>query len=338
MEQEIKFCTTPDNVSIAYASVGSGPPFVKVANWMNHLEQDWQSPVWRHLLDEFARDHQFLRYDERGTGLSDRKVEDLSLDAFVSDLEAVLDTVGLDKFPLFGISQGGPVAVAYAHRHPERVTHLVLLGTFATGWKKVPDLSPAAVERRKAEIALIKHGWGNDNPAFRQFWTTLCIPDGNAEEIESFNELQRNSASPETASRIFEAIGDFDVSHLLPQLDLPVLSLHSRNDATVNFEEGRRLASMVPGAKFVPLESNDHLLLKHEPAWGRFVLEVRRFLGCEIETTERPTEVLQTKTCPTCSRTYSDANVNYCLDDGTRLSSAYTGTVSDGSNPTKIMP
>lgn len=319
MEQEIKFCTTVDDVRIAYASVGSGPPFVKVANWMNHLENDWQSPVWRHLLDEFSRDHQFVRYDERGTGLSDRRVDDLSLDAFVNDLESVIDSVGLERFPLFGISQGGPVAVAYANRHPEKVTHLILLGTFATGWKRIPNLSEKTIEKRKAEATLIRHGWGNENPAFRQLWTTLCIPDGTQVEIDSFNEAQRVSTSPETAARIFEALGDIDVASILPKLDLPVLVLHSRNDATVRFEDGRRLASMIPRAKFVPLESNNHLLLRREPAWARFVDEVRRFLGREISKPSLATETPELKTCPKCSRTYADDSLNYCLDDGTRL-------------------
>ncbi len=318
MEQEIHFCTTSDNVSIAYASVGSGPPFVKAANWMNHLEFDWRSPVWRHLLDEFSSDHQLVRYDERGTGLSDRNVSELSLDVFVDDLAAVVGRLGLEKFPLLGISQGGPVAVAYAIRHPEKVSHLILFGSFASGWKR-SNLDEKILENRRAQLTLIRQGWNSKNPAIRQLWTTLCIPDGRPEEAESFNELQRESVSPETAARIFDAIGDLDVREMLPLLEVPVLVLHSRGDSMVQFEEGRRLASMIPRAKFVPLESRNHLLMDHEPAWTVFVEEVRRFLGREVSMSEQITEVLQLKTCPSCSRTYADESLNYCLDDGARL-------------------
>jgi pimeloyl-ACP methyl ester carboxylesterase len=316
MDQEIQFCTTADNVSIAYASVGTGPPLVKAANWMNHLEYDWESPVWSHFLEEFARDHTIVRYDERGTGLSDRRVEDFSLDGFVRDLEAVIDASQLETFPMLAISQGGPVAIEYISRNPGRVSKLVLHGSFPTGWKRIPDLPSAAIERREAEISLIRHGWGNENPAFRQFWTTLCIPDGNEEEECSFNEMQRISVSPENAARIFEAIGDFDVSDRLPILDIPVLVLHSRLDATVTFEEGRRMASMIPGAKFVPLDSRDHLILRHEPAWQVLVHEIRRFLGREARETA---QTLFLKRCGKCSRVYSDETMLYCLDDGTSL-------------------
>jgi pimeloyl-ACP methyl ester carboxylesterase len=328
MGQEIQFCTTSDKVRIAYALSGSGPPFVKAANWMNHLEYDWKSPVWRHLMDEFSRDHQLIRYDERGTGLSDRRADDISFEAFVNDLEAVVDATGIERFPLFGISQGGPVAIAYANRHPEKVSQLILLGSFATGWKRIPNLSKAAMEKRQAEVTLIRHGWGNENPAFRQFWTTLCIPGGSPDEIDSFNELQKVSTSPETAARIFEALGEIDVSSLLPKLRLPVLVLHARQDATVGFEDGRRIASSVPGARFVPLESKNHLLMGHEPAWERFVSEVRRFLGCE---TISSSQTVKAVICPTCSRLYTDVSLNYCLDDGSKLSpTPDAGNVRDG--------
>lgn len=317
MHQEIQFCTTADNVNIAYASVGSGPPFVKAANWMNHLELDWQSPVWRHLLEEFSLDHQLVRYDERGTGLSDRAVADLSLDAFVSDLEAVVDAAQIDQFPLLGISQGGPVAIAYAVRNPEKVSHLILFGSFAAGWKK-SSLPADVLEKRFAQVSLIRQGWGSKNPAFRQFWTTLCIPDGHPDETASFNELQKASASAENAARIFEAIGDFDVSDLLPELEVPVLILHSREDATVPFEEGRRLASAMRNARFVTLESRDHILLSHEPSWQRFVREVRNFIGRDrlnIPDSD-PTRLL--KVCSACGKFYGE-EMRFCLDDGTPL-------------------
>jgi len=333
MEQEIQFCSTPDNVSIAYASIGEGPPLVKAANWMNHLELDWKSPVWGHLLTEFSRDQRLIRYDERGTGLSDRKVDDLSLDAFVSDLEAVIEAVGLERFPLLGISQGGPVAIEYASRHPEKVTHLVIFGSFSAGWKK-SDLDDAILEKRQAEATLIRQGWGSKNPAFRQFWTTLCIPDGRPDESESFNEMQRASASAENAALIFEAIGDFDVRGRLSKLDLPVLVMHSRDDATVPFEEGRRLASAIKNAKFTPLDSRNHLLMRHEKAWPTFVDEIRSFLGRQAEAaTDANTRKM--RTCPSCRRKYADEMV-FCLDDGTRLAD-HGEDASHGNDETQIL-
>jgi pimeloyl-ACP methyl ester carboxylesterase len=318
MEQEIRFCTTADDVRIAYASVGSGPPLVKAANWLNHLEFDWESPIWRHLLDEFSRDHRLIRYDERGNGLSDWRVHDLSLESFVCDLESVVDAVGIDCFPLLGISQGAAVAIAYAVRHPEKVSHLVLFGAFASGWNK-SGLPPAIIEKRKAQLTLIRHGWGQDNPAFRQLWSTLCIPDGTSAEMDSYTELQKISTSPENASRLFEALGEVDVADLLPHVKQPVLVLHSIHDATVPFEVGRRLASLIPGARFVPLESRNHLLMRHEPAWDRFVEEVRRFLGCEIEKPLSRIVVVEIKACPSCDRSYTDPDLNYCLEDGSKL-------------------
>jgi len=199
MEQQIHFCTTADGARIAYATVGQGPPLLKAANWLSHLEFDWRSPIWRHLLAEFARDHTFIRYDERGNGLSDWNLPDLSFDAWVQDLESVVEAAGVDRFPLLGISQGGAVAIAYAARHPERVSHLILYGAYARGWAKRE--SPEEIEQRQAALTLVRLGWGKDNPAFRQMWTTLYAPDATQEQAQSFNDLQRVSTSPENAVR-----------------------------------------------------------------------------------------------------------------------------------------
>jgi pimeloyl-ACP methyl ester carboxylesterase len=318
MEQEIRFCTTSDNVKIAYASVGSGLPFVKSANWLNHLEADWRSPIWRHLLDEFSRDQMLLRYDERGNGLSDWKVSDISQEAFVSDLESVIDAAGINQFPLLGISQGGAVAIEYAVRHPDKVTHLILLGAFARGWRKM-DLPPNVAAKREAQLALIRSGWGNENPATRQFFTTLVIPDGAADEMRSFNEMQRVCTSPDNAARLFEAFGNIDVVELLPQVRVPTIVFHSRHDAVINFEDGRRIAAAIPGAKFVLLESNNHLLLSNEPAWHVFVDEVRRFIGRPAAKTDVDTHAYEFKKCPECQKVYRDKTINFCLDDGSRL-------------------
>jgi len=275
-EQEIRFCTASDGVSIAYTTTGKGPPMVKAANWLNHLEYDWQSPVWRHLFTALSKDQQLVRYDERGNGLSDWEVDDISFDAFVRDLETVVDAVGLKRFSLLGISQGCPVCIAYAVRHPERVTRLVLYGGYAAGWAKRNQKDK---ERGNAIVELIRHGWGQDNPAFRQMFTSQMMPGATAEHMQWFNELQRMSTSPENAARLRLAMGDIDVTPLLAQVTTPTLVLHARNDATAPFDEGRKMASTIPGARFVPLESANHLLIENEPAWPRFLTEIRNFLA-----------------------------------------------------------
>jgi pimeloyl-ACP methyl ester carboxylesterase len=283
---------------------------------MSHLEYDWNSPVWRPFIAEFSRDHQMVRYDQRGTGLSDRNVDDLSLDAFVSDLETIVYTLELKRFPLLAVSQGGPVAMAFAARHPEMVSHIILLGSFATGWKRA-KLEEKVYEKRMAQMTLIRQGWSSHNPAIRQLWSSMCIPDSDQSAADSFNELQRVSATPDKAARIFEAIGEFDVSHLLDGLQVPVLVAHSVQDAVVPFDEGRSLATKIPGAKFLALESRNHLLMTHEPSWKRFVSAVRDFIGAPFE--EPAAETASLKICPTCGRRYRDDEMAFCLDDGTML-------------------
>jgi pimeloyl-ACP methyl ester carboxylesterase len=261
-QQEIGFLESADGVRIAFASVGSGAPLVKTANWLNHLEHDWRSPIWRHWLDALCRDHRLIRYDARGNGLSDREVEEISLEAFVRDLEAVVDGLGLERFPLLGISQGCAVSIAYAVRHPERVSHLVLFGGFARGWARS---DPAEYEKHAAMQTLIRQGWGKQNPAFRQVFTSLFVPGATSEQMDWFNEMQSVSASPENAARIRDACRLMDVEALLPRVTTPTLVLHCRDDAVVLFEVGRSMAAGIPGARFVPLEGRNHLLLEEEP-------------------------------------------------------------------------
>jgi class 3 adenylate cyclase/pimeloyl-ACP methyl ester carboxylesterase len=275
-EQEIRFCTTKDGVQLAYSRMGSGPPLVKTGNWMTHLEFDFDTPIWRHLYRELSRDHTLIRYDARGNGLSDRDVEEVSFETFVSDLEAVVDAAGLDRFALFGISQGCAVSVAYAVRHPERVTRLVLLGGFVLGTMK----RGSAVEKEQAVamLTLIRLGWSQENPAFRQLFTSQFIPGATKEQADWFNELRRISTSPEDAVRNRVATGNFDVSAPLAQVSVPTLVMHARDDAIVPFDQGRRLAAGIPGARFVSLPSSNHLILENEPAFPRFLEEMRRFL------------------------------------------------------------
>jgi DNA-binding winged helix-turn-helix (wHTH) protein/pimeloyl-ACP methyl ester carboxylesterase len=271
-QQEVHFCTASDGVRIAYALAGQGPPLVKAANWLNHLEYDWHSPIWSHLLHALAAESRFIRYDERGNGLSDWDVDDISFEAFVRDLETVVDAAGLDRFSLFAMSQGSAVSVAYAVRHPERVERLILYGGFSRGRARRDP------EQAETLLALVRQGWGSENPAFRQFFTSLFVPDGNPEQMQWFNDLQRITTSPENAVRIMQATGQVDISDLLPQVRVPTLVLHARNDAAVPFNEGRRLAAGIPGARFVALESRSHVILEREPAWSRLIEEIASFL------------------------------------------------------------
>ena len=276
IQQDIHFCLAADGVQIAYATAGSGPPLVKAPNWMNHLEHDWQSPIWRHLLLDLAADHTLLRFDQRGNGLSDWDVEDISFDAFVGDLESVVDAAGLERFPLLGISQGCSFSIAYAARHPERVSHLILYGGYARGRQRRGSAREA--ERAEAMQALIRLGWGQDNPAFRQMFTSSFMPGATLEQMEWFNELQRISTSPENAARIHSVNDVTDVTSQMAEISAPTLVLHCRDDGIVPFNEGRLIAATIPNARFVPLEGRNHLILEEEPAWSHFLEEVRGFL------------------------------------------------------------
>jgi len=276
LHQEVQFCTTPDKVRIAYATVGKGPPLVKAANWLNHLEYDWQSPIWSHLLHAIAADFRLVRYDARGNGLSDWEVDDISFEAFVRDLESVVDQAGLDRFALLGISQGCAISIAYAVRHPERVSHLVLYGGFARGRRKRG--SQTAIDQANALETLVRSGWGQENPAFRQVFTSQFIPGGSPEQIQWFNELQRRTTSPENAARIRGAVDNIEITDLLSHVKVPTLVMHCRDDAVQPFEEGRRMAADIKGAQFVALEGRNHLILENDPSWSRFVDEMKGFL------------------------------------------------------------
>ena len=275
--QDIYFCTSGNAVRIAYARVGAGPPIVKTGNWMNHLEYDWESPVWSHLLHWLADGRELIRYDARGNGLSDWDVQDISFEAFVRDLEAVVDAAGLERFALFGASQGCAFSIAYAVKFPERVSKLVLYGGFARGRR----MRGNTVDEAQAEalITLMRTGWGQENPAFRQVFTSLFVPGGTPEQMAWFNDLQRRTTSPDNAVRI-RLISDYmNVVELLPRVTTPTLVLHCRGDAVQPFEEGRFLAANIPGARFVGLEGSNHLILENDPGWGRFQEEVGAFLA-----------------------------------------------------------
>ena len=288
-----------DGVRLAYAVQGSGPTLIRAAHWLTHVEHDGRSPVWRHWLTELSRGRRLVRYDGRGCGLSDRSVERLTFDASVEDLEAVADAVQAERFTLLGASQGGPVAIAYAARHPERVARLVLYGTSARG-----RLRRAATPEERDEAALLQSlvrvGWGRDDAVFRRVFTSRFIPDGTHEQMEWFDRLQRLSASPDVAWRLREAWMRVDVVELLGGIDVPTLVVHVRGDAVIPFEEGRLLAARIQGARLVPLEGRNHILLEGDPGWPRFVEELDAFVGAEpaayrvtAELSSREVEVLR---------------------------------------------
>ena len=277
MRQSIHLVRTADGVHLAWTRTGSGPALVKAANWMTHLRDDAQSPVWRHWLAFFSAHFDLLRFDERGCGLSDRDVDDLDESHWLSDLEAVVDAAR-PRFPvtLLGISQGGAAAIRYAIKYPERVSRLILYGSYARGWARRGE---SDARHYRAVSEMVRLGWGSDNPMFRQTFTARFLPGGSHEQLDWYNDLCRKTCSPEVASRLLAARAFTDFSDLLPRLRVPTLVLHARNDEVVPFAEGRDLASTIPGAEFVELESRNHILLEHEPAWAAFREAVLDFVG-----------------------------------------------------------
>jgi len=263
--QRVGFCDVSDGTRIAYATLGSGPPLLKAANWLTHLEFDWTSPIWGDCFSELTRYRTLIRYDERGCGLSDWEVKDLSFDAFVEDLEAVADKLGLERFPLLGISQGAAVCIEYAVRHPERVSGLILIGSYAAGWRYLA--SPEEQARREAICNLTEVGWGTNNPVYRHIFSQTFMPDAESEVLAWFDEFQRLTTSPRNAARFQSAFGDIDVRDRLAQVKTPTIVLHSRHDQRIPLEQGRAVASGIAGARFVPLESRNHILVDYEPAW-----------------------------------------------------------------------
>jgi pimeloyl-ACP methyl ester carboxylesterase/AraC-like DNA-binding protein len=278
-EQVVRYCNAKDGTRLAFSVVGEGPPLVKAANWLNHIEHDWKSPVWRHWLRELTRNHTLIRYDERANGLSDWDTPEISFDAFVDDLECVVDCAGVEKFDLLGISQGASVAIAYAVRHPEKVRRLLIVGGYAQGW--MARGNPEEIARREALLTLTQVGWGADHPTYRQVFTSLYIPQGTSEQISWWNEMQRVSCSPDNAVKLQRALAQIDVCDLLSQVSVPTLIFHSKDDQVVPFSAGEYLAKHIPGATFVPMDGENHILLEKEAAWPPFIRLMRQFLSAE---------------------------------------------------------
>ncbi|RXT44592.1 helix-turn-helix transcriptional regulator [Bosea sp. Tri-44] len=278
LSQSIRFCTSADGTRIAVASCGEGPVILRAAHWLSHVDYDLESPVWRPWLQTLSAQNRFVRYDPRGSGLSERYVADLSIEAWNADLDAVAESIEEPRFVLLGLSQGGALAVAYALRHPERVSHLVLLNAYGQGGRV---RAQTEAERLEAEtlVNFIRIGWGRDNPAFCQFFTNLFIPDGTPEQHRWWGDLERVTASADVAAQLLSNMQGIDVAELSRKISVPTLILHSRGDMRVPFSEGCKLAAAIPGARFVPLESKNHVLLPEEPAWAVFHAELAAFLG-----------------------------------------------------------
>jgi len=277
LSQTIRFCTAPDGARIAYATMGHGPVLVKAANWLTHLDHDRETFVWQHWLEGLARNRTLIRYDERGCGMSDWDVDRFQFDDWVDDLEMVVEAAGLDTFPLLGVSQGAAVAVAFAARHPERVSRLVLCGAYGKG-RLLRAASDEARREAALDLEVARVGWGRDDATFRQMFTSQFLPDGTREQWQEFNDLQRLTTSPANAVKFLETFAQIDVSDIAPQVNCPTMLIHSRDDLRVPMSSARDLASMIPDAQLVSLPSRNHILLD-EPAWPIFLAEIDRFLS-----------------------------------------------------------
>jgi len=277
--QRIRFCRGAGGVRLAYATHGNGPPLLVVSCWLSHLQHDWQSPVWRHFLDDLGRVTSLIRYDERGFGLSDWTVSDFSLAARVTDLEAIVAELGLERLSLLGMSGGSPVAMAFAAAHPERVDRLVLYGGSPLGRH-----TPSPTEQELAFVAMIRAGWAQEDPLFRRVFTNIFIPGASEEQMGWFDELQRMSTSTDNAVDSRLARMEVNVADLLPRVTAPTLVVHARGDRATPFDDARLTASLIPNARLVPLDSSNHILLANEPAWRAFIEEVTAFMAPAAST------------------------------------------------------
>jgi pimeloyl-ACP methyl ester carboxylesterase/DNA-binding CsgD family transcriptional regulator len=302
--QQVRFCRSRDGTRIAYATCGTGPPLVWVQHWAHHLEFDWDSPIWRPWLSLLARRATLIRYDWRGCGLSDREPGKFSFDSYVDDLTAVIESAGVERAALFGMA--GTMcgtAAAYAVRRPEQVDRLVLYASYTRG-RSAMDLTPDQVQETEARLKVMELGWRNDTPAYSQFFTALHLPDASNEQTRAYNDLLRLTTSPANTLAMLRSFHRVDVSAILPEVRCPTLVLHARQDGVMPFEEGRRAAALIPEARFVPLESRNHIVLDTEPAWGKLTGALNDFLaeapvapaiaGCSLaELTPREHEVLE---------------------------------------------
>jgi pimeloyl-ACP methyl ester carboxylesterase/DNA-binding CsgD family transcriptional regulator len=295
--QDIRFCTTPDGVRLAMAIYGGGPPLVRAATWLTHIERDPTSIHNRPWIEELSRTHSYVTYDMRGCGLSARRVDNFTLDAWVSDLATVIDATGAERVPILGISQGAAIAIAYAARHPERVSALVLLGGYSTSYFSARDPHPRALEEGEMLVQLVRMGWGSGLPAFRRVFVAKFFPDASPQFQEEFDEYSNLSCDAETAARTLDGQFRINVREEAKRIQCPALVMHAQGDQVVMFDQGRRLASLIPGAQFVPLKGQHHVPLDTDACWPQVMQEIRGFLGVRSGETPRLTarqqEVLQ---------------------------------------------
>ena len=281
LRPEIRFCAAPDGVKLAVGSYGSGAPLVRAATWLTHVEHDATNPLTRHWCEELSRSHRYIAYDGRGCGLSDRGPRDVSPEAWLSDLEAVVDAMGLARFPLLGLSMGAPIAVAYAVKHPDRVSRLLLVGGFHRSYLSSSNPDPRVLAEADVLLKSARLGWGTGSAALRQVFLAKLIGEATEAQRQAFDEHQRVTSSPEMAERYLRAMFALDVKELAPRVTCPTLVFHSRGDQLIFFEQGRKLATLIAGARFVPLDSKNHLPFPDEPAWHAFLAEAGPFLAAE---------------------------------------------------------
>lgn len=282
MNQQIRFCTAGDGVKLAYALSGEGPPLAMCAPWLTHLEHQWRSLAWRPWLEAFSREHTLLRHDCRGCGLSDRDVADVSFDSWVRDFECVVDAAGFERFALLGTCQGGPTAIEYAARHPERVSHLVLYGTYARGRTRRLN-NPQQVEKGRLLLEMTRLGWGDENHAFLQLWASQFQPGGTLEHLRSWSEQQRAATSAEMAVRLMEVGWGIDVTQAARRIRCPTLVVQAERDVVAPMDEARLMAGLIPNCRFVAVDTQNHMPLEDEPAWPQFLAEMRSFLAEPVD-------------------------------------------------------
>jgi len=292
LRPHIRFCTTADGAKLAVGIHGHGPPLVRAGTWLTHVEYDATSSLSAHWCEELASRHQYVTYDGRGCGLSDRQVHDLSLDVFVADLEAVVDGLGLERFPLFGLSMGAPVAVAYAAKHPERVSRLILHGGFHRSYLAAKNVDPRIIEEADVLLKSARLGWGSGSPALRQVFVAKFMGEATEAQRQAFDERQRVSSTAEVAEKYLRAMFGFDVKELAPRVVCPTIAFHSRGDQLIFFDQGRKLAALIPEARFVPLESMNHVPFREEPAWQVLASSLRSFLDEDASTSSSPAKQL----------------------------------------------
>jgi pimeloyl-ACP methyl ester carboxylesterase len=300
--QQIRFCKSRDGTRIAYATCGSGPPLVRPAHWISHLKADWDCPIWGPWLSLLSKRRTLIRFDQRGCGLSDREGIEFSFEKYVEDLAAVVEAAGLRRFAMFGLDGGAATAIAYAARFPERITHLAIHGCYTRG-RIARSTTPEQLAYCETQLNAVALGWGAENPAFRRLFASLLMPEASDVQVRSFNELIRVATTPQNAANLLRAYYGVDLRELATRICCPTLVTHPREDAQISFEEGRMLAALIPGARFVPLESRNHLVLATEPAWRQLTAELDDFLpaasssvkqaGLPDDLTVRELEVLR---------------------------------------------